>query len=107
MRRLRINIKLFTFAKMPQVLTLLFNLSFQQQPKANQYNSCHTILLYLQNGFHGDLNETFLVGNVDETGRKLVEASYESLRRAIEQGLSYNYKVNTFLKLLLFQICLS
>jgi len=38
-----------------------------------------------KNGFHGDLNETFLVGNVDEGGRKLVEASYESLRRAIEQ----------------------
>lgn len=38
-----------------------------------------------KNGFHGDLNETFLVGNVDEAGRKLVEASYESLSRAIEQ----------------------
>jgi len=38
-----------------------------------------------KNGFHGDLNETFLVGTVDESGRKLVEASYESLRRAIEQ----------------------
>lgn len=38
-----------------------------------------------KNGFHGDLNETFLVGNVDEAGRRLVEASYESLRRAIQQ----------------------
>jgi len=38
-----------------------------------------------KNGFHGDLNETFLVGNVDEAGRKLVEASYQSLSRAIEQ----------------------
>ena len=43
-------------------------------------------LMFLQNGFHGDLNETFLVGNVDEAGRKLVEASYQSLSRAIEQG---------------------
>ena len=42
--------------------------------------------MFLQNGFHGDLNETFLVGNVDEAGRKLVEASYQSLSRAIEQG---------------------
>eukprot|EP00158_Paraphelidium_tribonemae_P005435 Partr_v1_DN27336_c2_g1_i3_m46609 putative Removes the N-terminal methionine from nascent proteins (By similarity) len=35
-------------------------------------------------GFHSDLNETFLVGNVDESGRKLVECSRECLMKAIE-----------------------
>ena len=34
-------------------------------------------------GAHGDLNETFLVGAVDEEGRKLVAAAYGSLMEAI------------------------
>jgi len=37
-----------------------------------------------KDGFHGDLNETFLVGNVDKAGVDLVKASYESLQKAIE-----------------------
>ncbi|GIY59643.1 methionine aminopeptidase 1 [Caerostris extrusa] len=36
------------------------------------------------NGFHGDLNETFLVGNVDEAGKKLVRVTHECLMKAIE-----------------------
>ena len=35
-------------------------------------------------GYHGDLNETYLVGNVDKKGKKLVEKSYNSLMKAIE-----------------------
>ncbi|KAG8183433.1 hypothetical protein JTE90_023189 [Oedothorax gibbosus] len=35
-------------------------------------------------GFHGDLNETFFVGNVDEAGKKLVRITYEALMKAIE-----------------------
>lgn len=35
-------------------------------------------------GFHGDLNETFLVGNVDEAGKKLVKVTYECLMKAVE-----------------------
>uniref|UniRef100_A0A915IPC9 Methionine aminopeptidase n=1 Tax=Romanomermis culicivorax TaxID=13658 RepID=A0A915IPC9_ROMCU len=35
-------------------------------------------------GFHGDLNETFFVGNVDEAGRKLVRVTHESLTEAIK-----------------------
>lgn len=35
-------------------------------------------------GFHGDLNETFFVGNVDEAGKKLVRVTYECLMKAIE-----------------------
>jgi len=35
------------------------------------------------NGFHGDLNETFLVGNVDAQSRGLVEVAFKSLQAAI------------------------
>lgn len=34
--------------------------------------------------FHGDLNETFFVGNVPEASRKLVQVTYECLQKAIE-----------------------
>ncbi|RKP08717.1 peptidase M24, structural domain-containing protein [Thamnocephalis sphaerospora] len=36
-------------------------------------------------GFHADLNETYLVGNVDEGGRRLVQAARECLEKAIAQ----------------------
>lgn len=36
------------------------------------------------NGFHGDCSETFLVGDVDEKGRKLVRVTHECLEKAIE-----------------------
>lgn len=35
-------------------------------------------------GFHADLNETFLVGNVDHESLNLVKTTYESLFKAIE-----------------------
>ncbi|ORX58315.1 methionyl aminopeptidase 1 [Hesseltinella vesiculosa] len=34
-------------------------------------------------GFHGDLNETYLVGKVDEKGQKLVQTARECLEKAI------------------------
>ena len=34
------------------------------------------VTVYYQ-GYHGDLNETFVVGSVDEASRKLVKATYE------------------------------
>jgi methionyl aminopeptidase len=37
-----------------------------------------------KNGFHSDLNETYLVGNASESSRSLVYATYESLMKAIE-----------------------
>ena len=38
-------------------------------------------------GFHGDLNETFFVGDkVDEESRKLVRVTYECLQEAIKIG---------------------
>lgn len=35
------------------------------------------------NGFHGDCSETFLVGKVDDAGRKLVRVTYECLEKAM------------------------
>jgi methionyl aminopeptidase len=37
-----------------------------------------------KNGYHADLNETYLVGNCSESSRALVEATYDSLMKAIE-----------------------
>lgn len=34
--------------------------------------------------YHGDLNETFLVGNVDDDGRKLVKTSFDCLATALD-----------------------
>lgn len=41
------------------------------------------ITLY-RSGYHGDLNETFFVGDVDEGARKLVQTTYECLMHAID-----------------------
>uniref|UniRef100_A0AAQ5YY03 Methionine aminopeptidase n=1 Tax=Amphiprion ocellaris TaxID=80972 RepID=A0AAQ5YY03_AMPOC len=44
------------------------------------------------NGFHGDLNETFFVGEVDEGAKKLVQTTYECLMQAIDSvkpGIRY------------------
>ena len=38
------------------------------------------------NGFHGDLNETFYVGEVDEGAKTLVQTTYECLMQAIDSG---------------------
>jgi methionyl aminopeptidase len=34
-------------------------------------------------GYHGDCSETYVVGNVDEAGKKLVRTTYECLERAM------------------------
>uniref|UniRef100_A0AAQ4PME8 Methionine aminopeptidase n=1 Tax=Gasterosteus aculeatus aculeatus TaxID=481459 RepID=A0AAQ4PME8_GASAC len=36
------------------------------------------------NGFHGDLNETFYIGEVDEETKKLVQTTYECLMQSID-----------------------
>ena len=38
------------------------------------------------NGFHGDLNETFFVGEVDEKSKELVSVTHKCLELAIEAG---------------------
>jgi methionyl aminopeptidase len=39
------------------------------------------ISVYLANGFHGDCSDTFLVGDVDAAGRKLVKVTQSCLQR--------------------------
>ena len=41
------------------------------------------VTTYNRGGYHGDLNETFCVGKVDEEGRKLVQTAYECLQSAV------------------------
>jgi methionyl aminopeptidase len=43
----------------------------------------------MHDGFHSDLNETYLVGNVDEKGQKLVRVTKECLDKAISLGTSF------------------
>lgn len=45
---------------------------------------CNVDVTVYHRGFHGDLNESFLVGNVPESTRKLVQVTYECLQKAIE-----------------------
>jgi methionyl aminopeptidase len=42
------------------------------------------ITVYTREGFHGDASNTFLVGNVDEPGRKLTQIAHDCLMRGIE-----------------------
>lgn len=38
-----------------------------------------------KNGFHGDLNETFCVGQVDQKSKDLIKSTYDALHAAIAQ----------------------
>lgn len=42
-------------------------------------------------GFHGDLNETLFVGNVDEKAKTLVRVTHECLEKAINIGWLDNH----------------
>ncbi len=42
------------------------------------------VTTYNAGGFHGDLNETFCVGNVDQEGRDLVRTAFECLSAAVD-----------------------
>lgn len=52
---------------------------------STSYSYAVDITVY-HNGFHGDLNETFFVGDVDEEAKKLVQTTYECLMQAIDSG---------------------
>ena len=47
---------------------------------------CIVDVTVYHNGFHGDLNETFLVGEVDKESKKLVKITHECLEEAIKIG---------------------
>ena len=42
------------------------------------------VTVYNKGGYHGDLNETFCVGNVNDEGRNLVQTAFECLAQASE-----------------------
>lgn len=42
------------------------------------------ITVYNSGGYHGDLNETFCVGNVDDDGRRVVRTAFDCLAAALE-----------------------
>lgn len=50
----------------------------------NDGDICNIDVTVYHHGFHGDLNETFFVGNVSEKHKKLVRVTYEALSKAIE-----------------------
>ena len=43
------------------------------------------ITLY-HGGFHGDLNETFFIGQVDDASKKLVQTAYECMMKGMSIG---------------------
>ncbi|CAJ0587817.1 unnamed protein product, partial [Mesorhabditis spiculigera] len=45
---------------------------------------CNVDVTVYHRGFHGDLNETFFVGEVDAESKKLVNVTYECLQKAID-----------------------
>ena len=42
------------------------------------------VTTYNKGGYHGDLNETFCVGKVDEEGQKLVKTAFDCLAAAVD-----------------------
>jgi len=45
---------------------------------------CNLDVTVYHNGYHGDLNETFFVGEVKEEHKKLVQVTHEALSKAID-----------------------
>eukprot|EP00537_Pseudo-nitzschia_pungens_P014880 CAMPEP_0172408214 /NCGR_PEP_ID=MMETSP1061-20121228/75737_1 /TAXON_ID=37318 /ORGANISM="Pseudo-nitzschia pungens, Strain cf. pungens" /LENGTH=402 /DNA_ID=CAMNT_0013144335 /DNA_START=767 /DNA_END=1975 /DNA_ORIENTATION=- len=43
------------------------------------------VTTFNRGGYHGDLNETFLVGNCDEDAKRLVETSFDCLAAALDR----------------------
>lgn len=50
----------------------------------NNGDICNVDVTMYQGGFHGDLNETFVVGEVDEAYKRLIKVTYECLELAID-----------------------
>jgi len=53
---------------------------------------CNVDVTVYHGGFHGDLNETFLIGEISPEAKKLVTTTWECLQRAIEMvkpGVKY------------------
>lgn len=49
-----------------------------------QWDICNVDVTVYHRGFHGDLNETFFVGDVKPEAKKLVQTTWECLQKSIE-----------------------
>ncbi len=65
------------------LIVILLNKRFLSRPLSNGDIINIDVSVY-QNGFHGDTSITFLVGNVDAEGKKLVDATRRALMGAID-----------------------
>ena len=65
----------------------VFDMLITQRNNFSSYvfQSVVDITIYY-NGFHGDLNETYFVGEVDEESKQLVKVTYECINQAISAG---------------------
>jgi methionyl aminopeptidase len=53
---------------------------------------CNVDVSVYYKGYHGDVNDTFFVGEVSPEAQKLVQVTYEALEEAIKIGThSYYY----------------
>jgi methionyl aminopeptidase len=50
---------------------------------------CNVDVTVYHRGFHGDLNETLFIGEVDEKSKELTRVTYEALMKAIDIGSFY------------------
>jgi methionyl aminopeptidase len=60
------------------------------------------ISVYNQGGYHSDLNETYMIGNVDEDGQRVIRTSFECLAGALQMvkpGTLYRDLGNTIEKI--------
>ncbi len=52
---------------------------------------CNVDVTVYHRGFHGDLNETLFIGQVDEASKKLTQVTYDAIMAAINIGKAYFY----------------
>ena len=75
----------------------MFNLLEAIENKTYVYDDIINIdISVYYKGYHGDLNETYIVGKpdqCDETSKKLIQTTYESLMLAIQYGTYNIYKI--------------
>ena len=67
--------------------TETFFLYFKRQSVDRIFLTLTVDISVFHNGFHGDLNETFFIGEVDEESKKLVKVTHECLAEAIKLGM--------------------
>jgi methionine aminopeptidase len=65
---------------------------------------CNVDVTVYHRGFHGDLNETLFIGEVDEKSKELTRVTYEALMKAIDIGNFHIFLIKLLEKLLMISI---